>query len=327
VLVDVMLPAFGDDALVRQAIASVREQTDEHWRLRVVDDGPPAGRDPGLGDWVRRLGDDRVSYLANPGLLGINRNFQRCVDLSTHELVVILGADDLLLADFVARVRAVAAERPHLAFIHTGARVVNRDGAPSAPMADRVKSLTSIRAGGGVREVGGERLATSLLRGNWMYFPSVAFRRGWLVRHGFRPGYDVVQDLDLYLRILRGGGRAALLDAPGIQYRRHPASVSSERAQDGSRFVEERRFFAEAAADMTSIGWPRAARAARWHLTSRLHALSRTPALVAGGHRASAGRMLRDALSALPEAAPVPPDEPPTAQPATPGPARGAHRR
>jgi hypothetical protein len=301
-LVDVMVPAFGDDALVRQTVISVREQTDPNWRLTLLDDGPAAGRDPGLGPWLRRLDDPRIGYHANSERQGVNRNFQCCVDASSAELVVILGADDLLLADFVARVRAVAAERPHLAFIHTGARVVDSDGAPCAPMADRIKALTSIKAGGGVREVGGERLAASLLRGNWMYFPSVAFRRSWLVRHGFRPGYDVVQDLDLYLRILRDGGRAALLDAPGIQYRRHPASVSSERAQDGSRFVEERRFFAEAAADMTSIGWPRAARAARWHLTSRLHALFRMPALVVGGH-------------------------PALTRTATPGPGRGAHRR
>jgi GT2 family glycosyltransferase len=308
-LVDVMLPAFGDDTLVRQAIVSVREQTDGHWRLSVVDDGPAAGRDPNLGDWVRRLDDHRISYLANLTRLGINRNFQRCVDLSTHELVVILGADDRLLPDFVARVRAVAAERPQLAFIHTGARVVDAAGRPSAPMADRVKALTSIKAtsikvASGVREIGGEQLAASLLRGNWMYFPSVAFRREWLVRHGFRPGYDVVQDLDLYLRILRGGGRVGLLGTPGIEYRRHPASVSSEGAEDGSRFDEERRFFAEAAAELTEAGWPRAASAARWHLTSRLHALQRATLLLAAGQRAPAGRMLRGALGTVLSGAP-----------------------
>lgn len=301
VLVDVLLPAFGDDALVRQAIVSVREQTEQHWRLTVVDDGPAAGRDPGLGGWVARLADDRITYRANPRLLGINRNFQRCAELAEHELVVLLGADDRLLPDFVARVRALAADRPHLAFIHTGALVVDSDGDPANPPADRVKTLASLKAAPGtVREVGGEQLAASLLRGNWMYFPSVVFRRDVLVEHGFRPGFDVVQDLDLYLRILRAGGRVALLDAPGIEYRRHPASVSSERAEDGSRFDEERRFFAEAAADMSREGWPRAARAARLHLTSRLHALLRVTQLLAGGHRAAAGRMLRGALGTLP---------------------------
>jgi GT2 family glycosyltransferase len=303
VLVDLMVPAFGDDALVRQTIVSVREQTDAGWRLRLIDDGPAAGRDGGLGDWVARLGDRRIHYTANPVRLGINRNFQKCADAAESGLVTLLGADDRLLPDFVARVRRAAAEHPELAMLHTGAVVIGPDGDPATPMADRIKALTALRSRGGVREVGGEQLAASLLRGNWMYFPSVVFRREWLVRHGFRRGYDVVQDLDLYLRILRDGGRVGLFAEPGIEYRRHPASVSSEGADDGWRFVEERRFFAEAAAEMTAQGWPRAARAARLHLTSRLHGVFKAPALLAGGQSGAAGRMLRGALATLPAAA------------------------
>jgi hypothetical protein len=145
--------------------------------------------------------------------------------------------------------------------------------------------------------VGGERLAVSLLRGNWMYFPSVVFRRDWLVRHGFRPGYDIVLDLDLYLRILRSGGEAVLLSRPGIEYRRHADSLSSCGAEDGSRFVEERAFFAEAAAELAAEGWTRAARAARWHLTSRLHAVRKLPGLLSTGNHRAAGALLRGALA------------------------------
>lgn len=305
-----MVPAFGDDELVRQAVTSVCRQTDPRWRLTVIDDGPAAGRDVGLADWITQLDDTRISYQANPECLGINRNFQRCVDASGAELVLILGADDRLLPDFVGRVIQVAEEHPDAAFLHTGARIVDGAGRPSFPLVDRVKRISSLRARHGNREVGGEQLAASLLRGNWMYFPSVVFRRDWLVRHGFRPGYDVIQDLDLYLRILRDGGRAVLFARPGIEYRRHAASVSSTLAEDGSRFAEERRFFARAAADMTEAGWPRAARAARWHLTSRLHALHKVPRLASAGDRQAARAMLRGALSALPPRPDVPDGQP-----------------
>jgi cellulose synthase/poly-beta-1,6-N-acetylglucosamine synthase-like glycosyltransferase len=309
-----MLPAYGDDVWVRQAIISVREQDDPRWRLTVLDDGPAAGRDPGLADWLRELGDDRIRYQAHSQRLGINRNFQRCVDASAvhasaADLVVILGADDRLLPDFVGWVLRVAEQFPGAAFLHTGARIVDGAGAPVMPLVDRVKRLSSIRALGGPLETGGQRLAASLLRGNWMYFPSVVFRRDCLVEHGFRPGYDVVQDLDLYLRILRAGGSVVLLDRPGIEYRRHAASVSSAGAVDGSRFAEERRFFAEAAADMTGAGWPGAARAARWHLTSRLHALVKVAGLVTGGDWPAAGRMLRGTLTPLPPPAPTPAED------------------
>lgn len=298
-----MIPAYGDGALVRETVASVLGQDDPHWRLTVVDDGS------GLGEWLHGLGDERIAYHANPERLGINRNFQRCVDLSSAELVVLLGADDRLLPDFVGRARRAARRHPQAAFLHTGARIIDGAGRPIMPLVDRVKRATSIRAasiratdpdgdsGDTGLAVGGERLAASLLRGNWMYFPSVVFRRDWLVRHGFRPGYDIVLDLDLYLRILRSGGEAVLLCRPGIEYRRHPDSLSSCGAVDGSRFVEERAFFAEVAAELAAEGWPRAARAARWHLTSRLHAVRKLPGLLSTGNHRAAGALLRGALA------------------------------
>ena len=303
VLVDVMIPAFGDDSLVRETVASVLAQDDSNWRLTVVDDGVAAGRSAGLGDWLAEFGDDRITYHANPERLGINRNFQRCLDLSSAELVVLLGADDRLLPDFVARVRHVAGQHPDAAFIHTGARIIDGLGRPAWPLVDRVKRATSIRVRGGSRAIGGEQLAASLLRGNWMYFPSVAFRRSWLVRYGFRAGYDIVLDLDLYLRILRGGGRAVLLERPGIEYRRHSGSLSSAGADDGSRFAEERAYFAEVASELAAAGWTTAARAARWHLTSRLHVLRKLPMMLVQGNPRAAGAMLRGALTALPTSA------------------------
>ncbi|WP_156934945.1 glycosyltransferase family 2 protein [Pseudonocardia spinosispora] len=311
-LIDVMVPAFGDDALVRHAIISVREQSDPRWRLTIIDDGPAAGRDAGLRQWLDLIDDRRIRYHANDECQGINRNFQRCVDASEADLVVLLGADDRLLPDFVSRVLTMSRRYPDAAFFHTGARIVDSEGSRVDPLVDKVKRITSIRATTGPREVGGEQLATSLLRGNWMYFPSVVFRRRWLVEHGFRPGYDVVQDLDLYLRILLAGGRVVLFDRPGIEYRRHAASVSSAAADDGSRFDEERRFFSRAVADMTEAGWPKAAAAARRHLTSRLHALQKIPGLALAGNRDTARTMLSNALSplrpasALPEVVAVP---------------------
>jgi glycosyltransferase involved in cell wall biosynthesis len=266
-VIDIMLPAYGDNALVRETIASVLAQDDPRWRLTVIDDAPGD-----LKSWIAELGHEKIRYLPNEKRLGINRNFQRCVDEATAGLVQLIGADDRLLPDFVRRVHAAAEQHPDAAFFHTNAIVIDDDGRPYLPMADKIKRLVSIR--GGV-VTGGERLATSLLHGNWMYFPSVVFRVEPLKKHGFREGYDIVLDLDLYLRILLDGGRVVLFDRPGIEYRRHAASLSSATAGTGARFDEERDYFAETASAMAAAGWSRAARAARWHLTSRLHAVAK----------------------------------------------------
>lgn len=299
VLVDVMVPAFGDGVLLRETVHSVLRQHDPHWRLTVIDDGAAAGLADDHGPWLASLADSRVRYLANPQRLGINRNFQRCVDEARAELVVILGGDDRLLPDFVGRVRKVAGAVPEAAFVHTGAVVIGPDGTLERRLADRIKRV----AAPAVRErrvLGGEALAAGLLHGNWMYFPSVAFRRDVLQRHGFRVGYDIVLDLDLYLRIIFDGGQAVLLGRPGIEYRRHGASLSSAQATDGTRFAEEFAFFAQVAERAGAAGWPRAARAARLHWTSRLHAVARIPALLAAREFRAAATLLRTAC-AVPE--------------------------
>jgi GT2 family glycosyltransferase len=305
VLTDVMIPAYGDGPLLREAVASVLAQADPRWRLTVVDDGPA---DPALAQWCADLGDERVTYLQNPVNLGINRNFQRCLDLAAHELVVLVGADDRLLPGYVAAVSSAAAFFPKAALVQPGVRVIGEAGQPVRPLGDRVKSVLAMRVAGR-RLVGGEELAASLLRGNWMYFPAVAFRREWVQRYGFREGYDVVQDLDLYLRMLFDGAQAVLVEEVCFEYRRHGASLSSTEAVSGGRFREELAFFEEVRVEAGHRGWRRAARAADAHLTSRLHSVVRAASAARGGDLATArllaghafdvrGRSLRGAAEA-----------------------------
>ena len=62
-----------------------------------------------------------------------------------------------------------------------------------------------------------------------------------------------------------------------FSYRRHTESASSASLLHGRRLPDERRYYAEAAAQMQAHGWRRAARTARLRWTSRLHALTLLP--------------------------------------------------
>ena len=273
-LVHVTIPAYGDGPLLRTAVASVLEQDDRRWLLTISDDGPPA---PELEAWVAAQGDPRIVYGRNATRLGLNRNFQRCLELATAPYVVLMGADDRLLPNYVTAVAEAAERFPDAAWIQPRVRVIDEAGRPTSTLADRVKARIEPAIPPGGLLLGGEELARSLLVGVWMYFPAVAFRRDAVLRHGFREGYDVVLDLDLYLRMLVDGASAAYTDALAFEYRRHGASVSSSEVMTGARFAEDRAFFQEAASAMRRRGWPRAARAARWRPTSRLHALASLP--------------------------------------------------
>jgi glycosyltransferase involved in cell wall biosynthesis len=99
----VTIPAHGDGVLLREAVASVLAQDSDDWTLSVHDDGPD---DAGLTDWFAGL-DARVSYRRNDPRLGINRNFQHCLETADADLVTIMGADDRMLPSYVRELLVV----------------------------------------------------------------------------------------------------------------------------------------------------------------------------------------------------------------------------
>ncbi|GAA1482598.1 hypothetical protein GCM10009624_30380 [Gordonia sinesedis] len=270
------MPFYGDVAQFRQAVSSVLGQSDPDFRLVVVDDCYP---DPEPRRWLASLDDPRVHYLRNETNLGVNGNFRRCVDLVEADWFVVMGCDDVMAPDYLATVRALAGTHPDASVIAPGVEVIDDAGDRVRPLGDRIKEFLAPR---GARTLTGETMATSLYRGNWTYFPSLLWRTAAVRRVGFRPGLEIVLDLALLVDLAADGG--SLIHDPTIvfAYRRHAGSVSSVQAVDGRRFDEENRFFAAEARRAAELGWPRAARAARWHATSRLHhVMSRAAALAA----------------------------------------------
>jgi glycosyltransferase involved in cell wall biosynthesis len=274
-----MMPFYGDPTLFRAAVQSVLDQTDPHWRLVVIDDLYP---DLEPGAWLRSLGDSRVVYHRNFSNLGVAGNFARCIELAESTHAVIVGCDDLFLPNYVSRLRALIEEFPDASYFQPGVEVIDSLGRVRRPLPDRVKDRYRPAVSGAI-ELSGEQVATSLLRGNWTYFPSICWRTAVLREHGFRSDLHVVLDLALQIDIVLDGNTLVLDSEPTFQYRRHSASVSSWKANDGSRFLEERSFFLSTAARLRARGWPTAARAATHHYSSRLNALTRVPAAIAAG--------------------------------------------
>ncbi len=270
------MPFYGRFDHFQAAVRSVIAQSDPEWRLVIVDDVYP---DTAPGEWVQSIGDARIVYIRNERNLGVSGNFDRCIELATAERCVLMGCDDELLPGYVARIAEIAAHFPDADLIQPGVEVIDGDGVVVRPLGDRVKAWLRPKAPQPL-QLAGEELTSSLLRGNWAYFPSVCWRVATVRRFGFRRDLQVVQDLALMMEIFRGGGTLVLDDVPVFRYRRHGGSVSSYTAVDGRRFQQERTVFAEEAERQASLGWRKAARVSRAHLTSRLNALLQLPKAV-----------------------------------------------
>lgn len=304
-MIDIMMPFYGDVGQFREAVESVLRQTDPRWRLVVIDD-----RYPGTAhtEFVAAIDDARVTLVRNEVNLGVAGNFQRSIELAEAEWLVIMGCDDLLEPEYVARLHELVEQHPEVAYVQPGVRVIDDAGEFHTPLADRVKARYRPK-GPMPRTMRGEELARSLLRGNWTYFPSILWRRSELVRHGFRPEFEVVLDLALQFDLVTSGGALLVDDVPAFRYRRHAVSVSSATADTGERFGEERSFFDEAERRCRELGWASAASAAHHHWSSRLNAVTRLPRAIAAGNRAGVKALTAHAVRGRPAAPATGPDD------------------
>jgi len=190
----------------------------------------------------------------------------------------------VLLPGYVDVVLAAHRRFPEAAVIQPGVRVVDGHGQVVRTLADEVKQRLVRPPRGssdGAVLLGGEALVTSLLHGDWLYWPSLVFRTHALREVDFRDGFPVTQDLALVIDLVCRGEQLVFEPMVCFHYRRHRASASSTALVDGTRFAAERAYFALAARQCRELGWSRAARAARWRVTSRLHALTLAPGAMA----------------------------------------------
>jgi glycosyltransferase involved in cell wall biosynthesis len=290
---DILIPYWGDAALMKRAVDSILAQTSNEWLLTVVDDAYP-------GDEVRRyvegIADPRITYIRKDANEGITENFRTCVSLATRDVLVVMGCDDELLPNYVEVVLKAHQAFPEAWIIQPGVTVINEHGSPVNPVVDIVKQRVVKPRGTGARVVSSEPLAVSLLHGDWLYWPSLAFRRDKIQSFDFRDGLAVIQDLALIMDMVLAG--AELLIEPEIcfAYRRHTESASSAKLTDGSRFTGEREYLDFAARLCQAKGWSSAARAAKLRFTSRVHALALLPRAAMVGGMSPARTLVRHAF-------------------------------
>lgn len=279
--IEIFVPFWGDPALLYETVASVQTQTDDDWRLIVIDDCYPDERVPAHFAAVQ---DARITYVRNEVNLGITENYREAIRRATTEHIVILGCDDLMHPNYLEVVKRTLTAVPAADVVQPGVVVIDEHGRVVRPLVDRVKQgLLAPRGRGDIAVLSGERMATSLIRGDWLYWPSLAFRTETLKRIDFREGLPIIQDLALLMDIAFDGGTLAYNPTTAFSYRRHGGSASQKTLLDGRRFRDERDYYAQARALAAQHGWSRTARTARVRAMSRLHGLVELPGILRRG--------------------------------------------
>lgn len=255
----VAIPFYRGQAYLRRAIASVLGQTDPAWELLVCDDG---GLETGVSELIASYEDRRLRYHRNPTNLGMASNWNRCLDLAQTDLVALLHADDELLPRYVALMRQATHDHTKAVAFFCGAQVIDARGVRRFSLPDAIKSLLIPRTRGRLILRGDDALAR-LLRGNFIFCPSVCYRRQMLATRRFQPRWSQVQDLELFSRLLIDGDTIVGLPERAYSYRRHAENATAKHTASLLRFDEECRLYDDLSCRTAERGWMGASRVAR----------------------------------------------------------------
>jgi glycosyltransferase involved in cell wall biosynthesis len=212
VTVSIIMPAYNVSRYIAEAIDSALAQTYTDYEIVVVNDGSPDGEEL---ERVLAPYRGRIVYIEqeNQGC-GAARN--AAILASRGRYIALLDADDKWEPDYLARQLEILERDPAIDVIYSDAIIFGDRPDNGMRFMDVCPSE-------------GEVTFESLVTGRCNVMVSVTARREMIMRAGmFDEGLKSSEDFDLWLRVVKQGGRIAYHRRPLVRYRRRRGSLSSD---------------------------------------------------------------------------------------------------
>lgn len=215
--VSVVMSVHNGERFLQEAVGSILAQTWSDFEFIVVDDAS-TDRTPAILD---ALHDPRIVRLRNEANLGLTKSLNRGLQQARGRYIARLDADDLSEPQRLARQVEYLEGHPEIVVLGTWTTEIDENG----------------------REIGAleivpdpDFIAWELTRRNVVYQSSVLMRREQVLRlGGYDPAFPYAQDHDLWTRVIRAGGKVALLPEKLTRYRRSGGQITRTRAAEQDR--------------------------------------------------------------------------------------------
>ncbi len=240
------IPYYSNFPLFQLCVQSILDQTDPDWVLHVCDEQP---HNPSARDFLLSLSDARIHYHPNEKVLGIANNWNRCLQIAGVEVagiksnwVSIVHSDDALEKNYVSEMKKAIQENPQVTALFCDVHLIDENGQPTWTVADWVK--TKIHPAYGQKTiVMGEPGICSLLKGNYIFCPSLIYQQKMIQDFKFDDQWGQVLDLEFTLRLLVSGHKIVGIPNQLYNYRRHSSNTTVKNTENLSRFDEEIKLF------------------------------------------------------------------------------------
>jgi len=268
--------------MLRQAIASIRQQTWRDFEFLILDDGSQQ-RDT-LAELERQAAEEpRIRFeLCAP--CGLTRTLNRGLELAGGDVIARQDADDWSEPERLERQVAFLREHSGVGLCGTNAWTHRDDGRPLWPTRLPEDSLA-------IRE--------ALWQGNPFVHGSAMFRT---TEARYREEFSCAQDYDFFWRLSDASGAANLAE-PLYHYRYNRGAVSARRAAEQGRAHRAARVLAEArrSGDTENVGAALAAAEVQNDAEPLRAALKEIDHQLLAGDLRTAGRAYAELLLAHPD--------------------------
>ncbi|MBV8424462.1 MAG: glycosyltransferase [Candidatus Eremiobacteraeota bacterium] len=214
----VIITSYNYAQYICTAIDSVLAQDYDNLEIVVTDN---CSTDDTLRVLERYKSDPRIRLNVNAVNIGITPNINVGIGLARGEYVVILSADDWLLAGHLSRLVSVAERYPEAGFVYSTAYLC-KDRSPDSLRYLSGQMLLDHAPG---RDELGWLFGTCL-----MCLPTILFRRSLFAAHGLLDeSFEVASDWEITVRMVLAGVKSAYVAAPLVGVRLHEDQASGVR--------------------------------------------------------------------------------------------------
>lgn len=273
-LLTIAVPFYTNVSYLRRAVGSILAQPSSGWTVLIVDNSPDEREHAEAEAFVKTLQQHRLRYVRNYTHLRSGcDNFNRCIDLAETDLVSIVHGDDEVLPCYAQELLGLASRHPEAAILFTPVRIIDEHSQRRFSFPDWIKNFL-VPSGKGDLVLSGEQALRSIARGNWIFAPSVCYRKSHLGDLRWDATYKMTPDLDLWSRVILSGRlMAGTRRPPAYSYRRHGAQTTAQLGSDFYRFHEESLMMELIAERAAARGWHLAAAVARAKTIIQAHLL------------------------------------------------------
>ena len=211
--VTVVIAAYNASRYIAQALDSVKAQTFTDYEVIVVNDGSDDRQE------LERILDSHplpIIYLSQENR-GVSAARNAAINIGRGEFYTQLDSDDQWTPEYLEVQLGILKDNPDVALVYPNATII---GDASTDEVEYMKMSPSE----------GEVNFLSLIQQKCIVMTSVTARMKVLRDAGmFDENLRSCEDFDLWLRIVKNGGRIVYHRRPLVLYRRHEGSLSSDR--------------------------------------------------------------------------------------------------